>query len=160
MRGMASVMPRFDLRPSKPHALFVAFGALAIVIFGLLNMSRDGGFHWFHVFFVLIGLGIAGGALYQAFSRRRGTGMATVEADDERDAVPFQMRFAHNKPLAVIGSIIGLGIIGFATVQMASNGQGLGSALFFGLFGLAIIGFNLWSAFGRKGASYTVTRRD
>jgi hypothetical protein len=160
MRGMVTDMPRFDLRPSKPHALFVAFGALAILVFGLVQMIRDGGFDWFYVIWVLVGLFVIGGALAQGFSRRRGTQMATVEAEDERDAVPIPMRMAHNKPFAVIGSIVGLGIIGFATVRMASGGQGLSSALFFGLFGLAIIGFNLWSAFGRKGAAYTVTRRD
>ncbi|MEU4623226.1 hypothetical protein AB0G04_25050 [Actinoplanes sp. NPDC023801] len=70
------------------------------------------------------------------------------------------MRMAHHKPLVVIGSIVGLGIIGFATVRMVSGGQGLVSALFLGLFGLAIIGFNLWSAFGRNGSACTVTRRD
>jgi type VI protein secretion system component VasK len=150
-------MPRYELRPSKPHAVFIAIGALAILIFGVGQMLRAGEFHWFAVLWVLIGLVVIGGTLTQAFSRRRGTAVATVEAESEHEALPWRMRLARNKPLAVIGAVLGAGVLVYAAIRM-SDRQSLGSVVFFALFGLAVIGFNLWAAFSPRGATHTLNR--
>ncbi len=55
------------LRPSKPMAVFSALGALAIVIFGVVNMPRDTGFFWL---WIAIGAGVIGMTLWSAFSKK------------------------------------------------------------------------------------------
>jgi hypothetical protein len=152
-------MPRYELRPSKPHAVFIAIGALAILIFGVTQMISSGGFHWFFVLWVLIGLVMIGLALTRAFGRRRGPAVATTWAESEREATPLRLRLPENKVLAVIGAVVGAGVIGYAVLRLADR-QPIGPVLFFAVFGCAIIGFNLWSAFGHRGSAYTVTRRD
>jgi hypothetical protein len=156
---MVAVMPRFEMRPSKPYAVFVAIFGLALLIFGVVQVTRQNGFHWFLVIWVLAGLGMIGFVLVQGFGRRPGSAMHTAEGDSERDAVPLGIRLAGNKPLTVISAVVGIGVIVYVSIRM-SDGKPLGSWLFFALFGLAAIGFNLWSAFSRRGSTYTVTRRD
>lgn len=148
-------MPNYELRPSKPHALFIAAGVLAILVFGITQMVREGEFQWFFVLWVVVGLVMIGGALAQGFSRRRATAMDTTGDD----SLPVRYRLAHNKPLAVVGSIVGAGILVYAVVRMAAA-HSIGNVLFFAFFGVAIICFNLWTAFGKRGSAYTVTRRD
>ncbi|WP_146169009.1 hypothetical protein [Actinoplanes italicus] len=143
-------MPRFD-RPSKPYAVFVAIFGLALLVFGVVQVTRQDGFHWFLVVWVLVGLGMIGYVLAQGFGRRRD---APVE-----DSEPLGVRLARNRPLAVTSALVGLGAIVYVSIRM-SDGKPLGSWLFFALFGLAAIGFNLWSAFSRRGSTGTVTRRD
>ena len=67
-------------------------------------------------------------------------------------------RIRPSKPMAVFGPVGGaviltIGIVGF----LSGDGDApVGFLVVWVLFGLAIIGFNLWSAFGKNGHTYTV----
>ncbi|MFC7532151.1 hypothetical protein [Actinoplanes sp. GCM10030250] len=149
-------MPRYQLRPSKPQAVFTAAGAAALLIFGIVQMVRSGEFQWFFVLWVVIGLLVIGGALVQGFGRRP-TGMGTATVDDA--SAPANLRFATGKPMAVIGAVAGAAILIFGVVKMAGTPNS-GFLVLWVIFGVAIIAFNLWTAFGRRGASHTATRED
>ena len=151
MRGMAVTMPRIVLRPSKPQALFVAAATLALMIFGIVQMVGSGEFQWFFVFWVAIGLVIIVSALVQGFARpsRAETGQAGMR--------PVQM--PGGRPMAVAGAVVGVGILTFGWVQMRGSGN-TGFQILWIVFGVAIITFNLWSAFSRRGGHYVAERRD
>lgn len=153
MRGMVEAVPRFDVRPSKPYAVFMALGALAILIFGTVQVFLHDAFEWPFLLFLAAGLFIIVAVLTHAF---RGD---TATARTGSSAEPADGRIARNRTLAVVGAIAGVGILIFGGFMLAGKESPLEIALF-SVAGLAIIGFNLWSAFSRNGGRYAVTRRD
>lgn len=58
------------------------------------------------------------------------------------------------KPVAIAGAVIGAGIIVFGVVQMGS--KNIPFLLLWIAIGLFVIGFNLWAAFSKKGATQIV----
>ncbi len=132
MRGMVTAMPRFDVRPSRPYAVLMAVGALAILIFGTVTMMTDGGFEWPFLMFAGAGLFIVVAVLTRAFGRG-GSGAA-----ERRERV-----------FAVAGAIGGVGILIFGGFMLADTESPLTIAGF-SIAGLAIIAVNLWSAFNRR----------
>ncbi|WP_410589067.1 hypothetical protein [Amycolatopsis sp. lyj-23] len=62
-----------------------------------------------------------------------------------------------SKPVAVFGALFGVAILIFGLV----NGHKSGGFIWLWLLaGVAVIGFNLWAAFSKKGATEVVSRRD
>ncbi|WP_328466514.1 hypothetical protein OHA21_46455 [Actinoplanes sp. NBC_00393] len=61
--------------------------------------------------------------------------------------------------MAVAGAVVGAGILVFGAIQTSRTGN-WGFLAFWLIFGIAIIAFNLWNAFSRKGGHYVVERRD
>ena len=162
-------MARYGLRPSKPHAVLVAVLSTAMVTFGLVQFSRSEGFHWFLVVWAAIGLTIAGLALWQGFAgNARGT---PVEVDDSgdrprgshhlwgmtaaRDGSDRRFTVRPGKTGAVVSAVGGVAIIVLGVLKIHGPFVVLWVA-----FAVAIIGFNLWSAFGRRGATSVLERRD
>ena len=133
------------IRPSKPHAVLIAVLCSAMVVFGVVQFVRGGEFHWFFVLWVAIGVFIVAAALFQAF---RGKGLA-----GRPPAGGFAVR--PSKPMAVIGAVMGVGMMVVGGLNIR------GPFVFLWLAAVAaIIVFNLWSAFGRDGATSIVERRD
>jgi hypothetical protein len=64
-----------------------------------------------------------------------------------------------SKQMAVIGAVFGAAIVIFGLVKMAGSDAG-GFVWLWAAFGVAIIGLNLWSAFGRHGHTQTITTDD
>ncbi len=61
------------------------------------------------------------------------------------------------KPLAVFGAVAGAAILAIGLVAgLQGDGTPVGFLALWALLGVAIIGFNLWSAFGKGGHTYTV----
>ena len=149
---MAAAMPRTVLRPDKPKALFVAAGAFALMVFGIVQMVSSGGFQWFLVLWVTIGLYIIVSALIQGFGGRD-PATGSISADDRPvNDHPGSQRPAGmpgGRPMAVVGAVIGAGILIFGALQMRGSGND-GFLVFWIVFGVAIIAFNLWTAFRRK----------
>jgi hypothetical protein len=59
-------------------------------------------------------------------------------------------RIRPSKPVAIFGAVFGAAILIFGIVQMGSKG---GAFLWLWVAaGVAIIGFNLWAAFAKRGA--------
>ena len=138
-------MTGYRIRPSRPHAVLIAVLCSAMVVFGVVRFVRGGEFHWFFVLWVAIGVYIVATALSQAF---RGKGLA-----GRLPAGGFAVR--PSKPMAVIGAVVGVGIMVVGGLNIR------GPFVFLWLaFLAAIIVFNLWSAFGRNGATSIVERRD
>ncbi|MET0236216.1 MAG: hypothetical protein ABW224_16340 [Kibdelosporangium sp.] len=60
-------------------------------------------------------------------------------------------RIRPSKPVAIFGALFGVAILVYGVIQMSSRTP----SGFFWLWlvgGIAIIGFNLWAAFGKRGA--------
>lgn len=68
-------------------------------------------------------------------------------------------RVRPSKQMAVFGAVFGAAIIVFGVVQMAGSDAG-GFVWLWAAFGVAIVAFNLWSAFGRNGHTQTITTDD
>ena len=70
MRGMASAMSRDLMRPSRPLAVMIAVGAVALLVFGISQMVLMGEFHWFVVLWLAAGLVIVALAVRRIRQRR------------------------------------------------------------------------------------------
>ncbi|MFD1364182.1 hypothetical protein [Actinoplanes sichuanensis] len=167
-------MTRYGLRPSRPYAVFFAVCCAALVIFGVVQMIRGGEFHWFFVLWVAIGLGMIGMVLWSGFGAGpgRGTPVDVDENDDRPTGVarligmtsepgrtPGAVNIRVSRPVAVAGAVFGVAVLVFGVVRMSGSGNG-GFMVLWVVFGLAVIGFNLWSAFARKGSTSVLERRD
>lgn len=66
-------------------------------------------------------------------------------------------RVRPSKPIAVMGAVLGSALIIFGVVQMTGE-EGPPPAFMYlwVAFGLAIVGFNLWAAFAKKGHVNTI----
>ena len=64
------------------------------------------------------------------------------------------------KPVAVMGAIFGLAILIFGIVSVSRSGHGGGFIWIWVIAGLAIISFNLWAAFSKRGSVQTITSDD
>lgn len=67
-------------------------------------------------------------------------------------------RIRPSKPMAVFGAVAGAAILIFGVVSFALGDSDMpaGFLALWVVFGLGIIGFNLWSAFGKGGHTYTL----
>jgi len=162
-------MAKYGLRSSKPHAVLVAVLASAMMIFGIAQFISSGRFEWFYVLWVAIGVFVVGATLRQAFGAKPGRG-APVDIDDTRDRPrgssrlwgmtaardpegPYRLR--PSKPMAVVSAVVAVAMIGFGVAFLHGP-----FVILWALFAAGIAGFNLWSAFGRKGATSLLERRD
>ena len=162
-------MARYGLRPSKPHAVLVAVLSTAMVTFGLVQSLRSGGFQWFMVLWAAIGLTIAGLALRQGFSRKGRAARVDVDENGnrtggahhlwgmttDREDSDARYRVRPSKKAAVLSAIGGVAIIVLGVLKIPGP-----FVILWVAFAVAVIGFNLWSAFGRKGATSVLERRD
>ncbi|MBA8792484.1 hypothetical protein FHX74_000078 [Friedmanniella endophytica] len=69
-------------------------------------------------------------------------------------------RVRPSKPVALITSVLGVAIVAFGVYSMVHRGQMHGFAYLWLVFGVVIIGFNLWSAFSSRGGTQVITRDD
>lgn len=69
-------------------------------------------------------------------------------------------RVRPSKPMAVFGAIFGVVILGAGLVMVGFDGKGGWFIWLWLALGVAIIVFNLWSAFGKKGHVQTITTDD
>lgn len=60
-------------------------------------------------------------------------------------------RIRPSKPMAIFGAVAGLAIVVFGLVNFPLDQPFI---WLWATIGLGIVGFNLWSAFGRNGATY------
>jgi hypothetical protein len=69
-------------------------------------------------------------------------------------------RYKPSKPAAVLGIVIGIGMIAFAltTLGKAHGGAGHGFLIFWICAVVAITGLNTWAAFSEKGSLATFSR--
>jgi peptidoglycan/LPS O-acetylase OafA/YrhL len=163
-------MARYGLRPSKPRAVLIAVLVSAMAIFELVQFARSGHFEWFFLLWMAVAIFIVAAALRQGFGSKPGRG-APVDVDDSgdrprgshrlwgmaavRDEADGPYRLRPSKTMAVVAAIGGAGMIGLAVVVLHGPFVVLWVA-----FVVALTGFNLWSAFGRKGADSILERRD
>jgi hypothetical protein len=163
-------MARYGLRPSKPRAVLVAVLVSALVIFEIVQFARSGHFQWFFVLWLAVAIFIVAVVLRQGFGSRPGRG-APIDVDDsgdrprgssrlwgmaaERDQAEGPYRLRPSRTMAVVAAIVGAGMIGLAVVVLHGP-----FVILWVAFVVAIAGFNLWSAFGRKGADSILERRD
>ena len=68
-------------------------------------------------------------------------------------------RVRPSKQMAVVGAVFGAAILIFGIVQLGGRDSS-GFIWLWLAFGVAIIAFNLWSAFGRNGHTQTITTDD
>ena len=61
-----------------------------------------------------------------------------------------------SKPLAVLSLLVGVGLLVVGVTRMHKFTPFVG---FWVIFLIAIVGFNLWSAFSSRGSTYTVQSR-
>jgi hypothetical protein len=62
-------------------------------------------------------------------------------------------RLRPSKPMAILGAILGVAMVVFGLVQFGGRG---GFIWLWAVFGIAIVGFNLWAAFAKRGATHVV----
>ena len=62
-------------------------------------------------------------------------------------------RIRPSKPMAVFGAVFGAALLIFGIVQLAGKANS-GFLWLWVIGGVAIIAFNLWSAFAKRGATY------
>lgn len=152
------------MRPSKPQAIVTAVLGAALLVFGITQfVGRP--FSWFFVAWVVVGLLVIGLTLRAGLGRGRGRWLVpSVELDESADTSPDgrpqRYRAKPSKPMAVLGAVFGAALLVFGITRFAGSGQSRPFLVLWVVFGLVIIGFNLWSAFSRKGSSYTLERHD
>ncbi|MFB9684261.1 hypothetical protein [Amycolatopsis plumensis] len=66
-------------------------------------------------------------------------------------------RVKPSKPVAVFGAVFGVAILVFGFVNANKSG---GFIWLWLIAGVAIIGFNLWAAFSKNGATEVISRRE
>jgi hypothetical protein len=71
---------RWRVRPSKPQAVFTSIVAVAIMVFGAVNVHSNTAFL---ILWLAVGIGIIAMNLWSAFSPRGG--MYSVDVEDRRD---------------------------------------------------------------------------
>lgn len=71
-------------------------------------------------------------------------------------------RVRPSKPMAVFGAVAGVAILVFGVVMMATRSHHIPVAflVLWVAFGVAIVGFNLWSAFAKNGHVQTLESDD
>jgi hypothetical protein len=85
-----------------------------------------------------------------------------VTIDAEVESVS-SYRYKPSKPVAVFGAVFGAAILVFGLVRMldggaARDGGGVAFLILWCVAGVAIIGFNLWAAFSKRGSLGTFVR--
>lgn len=78
-RGYVASGMRWNIKPSKPVAVFSALVGVAIIVVGLVSMED---FNGFTVLWVLVGAAIIVFNLWAAFSPRGSVYSAQLSADD------------------------------------------------------------------------------
>ena len=66
-------------------------------------------------------------------------------------------RVRPSKPVAIFGALAGVVILVVGFVMMGTSGKGGWFIWVWLAFGIAIIGFNLWAAFAKRGSIQTIT---
>ncbi|MDX3190126.1 hypothetical protein PV458_17100 [Streptomyces sp. MN03-5084-2B] len=66
-------------------------------------------------------------------------------------------RVKPSKPVAVFGAIFGVAILVFGFVNSNKSG---GFIWLWLIAGVAIVGFNLWAAFSKNGATEVISRKE
>ena len=61
------------------------------------------------------------------------------------------------KPLAILGAVVGIAIVVFGVITVGNKPGSHGFIWLFAGVGVAIVAFNLWSAFSPRGASSIIT---
>ena len=69
-------------------------------------------------------------------------------------------RVKPSKPIAVFGAVFGAVILVIGVVMVGSGGKNGWFIWVWLAFGIAIIAFNLWAAFAKKGSVQTITSDD
>jgi hypothetical protein len=71
------------------------------------------------------------------------------------------MRYKPSKPSAILTVVLGIGMIVFAATQFAdATGGTLAFFVFWCVAAVAIIGFNVWAAFAKKGSVADIVTDD
>ena len=71
------------------------------------------------------------------------------------------MRYKPSKPGAVLTVVVGIGMIVFAATQFAdATGATLAFFIFWCVAAVAIIAFNVWAAFAKKGSVAKIVTDD
>ncbi|MDG4826703.1 hypothetical protein O7635_33050 [Asanoa sp. WMMD1127] len=148
-------MSRFGVRPSRPQAALMAVFGTVILVAGVVQFVRTGQFDWFTVLFVLAGLWIVGFSVLAALGK--GPALFTSR---ERGAPTGGLSFRPSRPVAVAGAVFGAAVIIFGVVQFARAGAFSWFLVVWAVLGASVVGFNLWSAFARNGASQRMTEEN
>ena len=150
--------------------MLIAVLGSAMLIFGIVQFVLSGRFEWFYVLWLAVGVFIVVATLWQGFGSRPGRG-TPVDVDDsgdrprgsahlwgmtaERDDAAGPYRLRPGKTGAVLGAVVGVAMIVFGLTTLHGP-----FVILWVVFVVAIAGFNLWSAFERKGASSVLERGD
>lgn len=69
-------------------------------------------------------------------------------------------RYKPSKPAAVLGIVVGIGMLVVGLTQFGDADGGRGFLVFWCIAVVAITGLNTWAAFSKKGSLATYTRVD
>ncbi|HEX2773552.1 MAG TPA: hypothetical protein VHN18_14140, partial [Micromonosporaceae bacterium] len=101
---------------------------------------------------------------WQAFGKNGGPFRPRMEVDEPDTGLrgdrvaPSRYRVRPSKPMAVVGAVFGVALLAYGVTQFVRAGQANSFLVLWVVFGIAIIGFNLWAAFGKKGSLYSLDR--
>lgn len=155
-------MTRYRRRPSRPKAAMTAILGTVLLVFGTVQFVRGERFHWFFVAWLAVGLVIVGLSLWAWLGK--GPELFTAESAitqvEEGGPDEPSVRVRPAKPVAVTSALVGVGALVYGIARFVQADRFSWFLVLLTIFGVSVIGFNLWAAFAKKGNVYRLDQED